>query len=425
LKVWRKLYFRRFILSLRKCAKKYLIISEMTRRLKIESPSLRRPVRLAFLFDPDFAYAAEVYRGVCEASAGQWRVAPIHTSQESVLRRLVAAGDMDGVIGSFMSDRWLEPWLELKVPIVNLSTVSRIRSVSSVVPDDEATGRLLASHLAAQGVRALVFIGRVGDAGMADKERGFRAAARAAGCRVETRLVSVQEPPEPDWMWREWFQKLKVPAGFGCADDRLARYMIGRVRGGGLQVPQDVAVAGVGDHPLESVLAGMPISSVVLPAFAIGRAAAACMARLLDGDPAVSLQQVAPARMAARESSVRHVAGGSLVARALAWMEGRGAQSCPVRELARALHASPRLLQLRFKEELGYGPREAQARRGMELAVRLLVEERLRPVDVAVRCGFASVHAFAHTFRRRMGCAPGQYARRHRLDGDARRPRSR
>lgn len=75
--------------------------------------------------------------------------------------------------------------------------------------------------------------------------------------------------------WRVWLDGLKAPAGICCTSDPLARRLLVALNELGIRVPERMAVVGVGDSAIDNALAGLGISSVMLPGRRIGLRAAA------------------------------------------------------------------------------------------------------------------------------------------------------
>jgi LacI family transcriptional regulator len=368
---------------------------------------------VAVLLDTDFGLGAQILAGVQEVARLQaaWQVVPLLATQESLLDELLRQGRLDGVIGPFMSDRWLAGLPGRRVPMVNVSSASDVRTVPSVVTDDAAVGRLAARHLLDNGWRNLGCVLDGGSQAAKVRSQGFTAAAAAAGITVHTPPTS--DGYAPDATWPDWLRHLPRPCGLFGTSDYVARRLLGHVRSIGWQVPDDAAVAGVGDSALDSILAGIGLSSVALPGRRIGQRAATRLAALLaGGDSAPETERLAPEDMVVRASSARVLHQDPFVARALGRMQLQLSQPLDMATLARQCSASRRTLELRFRSELGLGPAAEWRRRRMALACRLLTETDRPLADIAGAAGFAELPHFWTAFKAAMGCTPGAYRRR-------------
>lgn len=388
-------------------------------------PSSAGPPVVAVLADADFGFGARVAEGVRAATrGGHWRVLPMASSQERLLESLVREGRVSGVVGAFLGDRWAEALASAgAIPIVNVGDSSDIRSVPSVLPDNVAVGRLAARHLLETGARAFGVVRDTASHASRLRAAGFAAALAEAG-RPEPGSPPRGHGYAVDDTWGEWAAAQPRPLAVFCTDDFLARHLVRRCLLAGLRVPQDVAVLGVGDSPIDSVLAGVPLSSVRLPAERIGELAfrqiEALLARRgsagdsteifehnsLNKQEEVNSILVAPDGVSARESSALREGVGPLVGRALAYIEANLGAGVDVADVARACRAARRTLELAFRRDLGRSPGEELRRRRIERAGRLLADTDLPPARIAELCGFADSPWFWTAFRRATGQTP-------------------
>ncbi len=367
---------------------------------------------IAVLLDTDFAYGRQILQGVEEYARRrpEWRVLALHAMQESLLADLLRRRRLAGVIGALMSDRWLVGLPVGGVPLVNVSDASELRRVDSVVPDNMAIGRLAAQYLLESGVRAYGCLCEQASAAARQRRNGFVAELAAAG-----REVSLPPPAEsyaPDAAWPDWLAGLPRPCAIFCGSDYMARRLIGHLRRMGARVPEEFALVGVGDSDLDSLLAGVPLSSVQLPGLRIGRRAAARLEGLLTAGPSAPVvERLPPGGLVVRASSATAAEGDPLVARALALMSARLAEPPTVAALARACGASRRTLEMRFRRALGIGPAGALRRRRIAHAALLLRETDLSLAAIAEAAGFGSASHLSALFRKVRGITPGAWRR--------------
>lgn len=363
---------------------------------------------VAVLFDLDFSHSTKLFEGVRAYAERhtEWKLLPLHATQESVLDALLRERRLAGVIGPFLSDRWLSGLPGKGTPMVNISGASRVTSVPSVIPDDRAIGRLAAEHLLESGCRRLACVLQDSSLSARYRAEGFTALAHAHG-------VEVARPPaangySPHQGWEMWLSSLRGPCGVFCTNDFLARQVVALARRAGCAIPDKVAILGVGDSALDAVLSGVGLSSIQLPAHRIGELAAASLADVMAG-AAPALQRVPPVGLAIRESTLCQESPDPIVARALICIRRHLAEPLDVMRLAREAGASRRTLELRFRRYVGRTPaREIEARR-MRQAEFLLSSSDLPVGQVAAASGYPEVHHFSARFKALHGCAPGAY----------------
>jgi LacI family transcriptional regulator len=371
-----------------------------------------KQVTIGVLLDPDLEYGVGVLEGVREVvrQLPGWRVLPLTPAQEPLLARLVRSGEIQGLVGTVISDRWVTSRFPEAVAIVNTSNLSQVTAVSSVVPDDVAVGRLVGRHFCELNVARAAVIGDRATYASQLRREGFLAELAEAG--VAASGPSDGESFRHETGWREWIGSLPGDTAVFCTSDALARRFHVLCRSLPAGAAARVArVAGAGDSLTERVVSGLDLTSVPLPVRAIGMRAAARLERLLAGDRAVTREAVAPEPLVVRASTARYASDDEVVARAMGIALQTLSQNLGADELARRAGVSRRTLELRFRKVFGHGPAQELRARKLELARRLLAETGLSVAEVAARCGGGGVQAFTTLFRRTAGCPPAAFRR--------------
>jgi len=369
-------------------------------------------------------YGIGVLEGMRDFARTQpgWRVLPLPQTQEGLLSRLVRSGDVQGLAGAFMSDRWIESRFPASLPLVDTANLSQVTRVCAVTPDDAAAGRLAAAHFCELGWRRVGVVSERATYASQLRREGFLAFMRE-------RDVEVFEPESGEAFrhetaWEVWVSGLTSETAVFCTSDHLARRFWTVCKGCGASVAERVMLAGVGDSLAERVMAGLDLTSVALPARRVGMRAAARLARLLSGDREVVSERVPVEDLVVRGSTAKYASADPVVARAMGLALQTLAQNLGMDEVARRAGVSRRTLELRFRRAFGHGPaREIRARK-LALAQRLLVETDLGVADVARRCGCGSVQAFTTLFRRTWGHPPAEHRRTKTLNSERSTPNS-
>ncbi len=373
---------------------------------------------VAVLGDTDLLFSAQVLEGVQAFALRNpaWRVVPLHCTQGDLLDDLLRQGRISGVIGAFVSERWVEGLPGAQVPLVNTGSLSHLPGVPSVVPDDAAAGKLAATHLLEGGWRMLGCVHEGASHAGQQRQEGFLAAASAGGAEVS-------EPPQSESFaaganWEAWVRGLRLPAAIFCTSDALARRLIGLLRRMELDVPEQVAVVGAGDSAFDSALAGIGISSIVFPGRRIGLRAAARLQHLLAQDGTEKgTEKLPPETLTVRESSAVVWTRDATVSRAVGLMLRHPEGPLPAHALARQVGLSRRALEVRFHRALGHGPATEMRRRRLSLVRRLLADTDFTLEQISERTGFCGAHHLAAQFKRTCGLTPGVFRRESRRGG--------
>ena len=368
--------------------------------------------RVAVLGEADFAEATAQLQGIAEFSdkRGNWEVLPLHYTQEHVITDLVRTESIHGLIGAFVSDRWIGTLVGSSgIPVVNTSNLSSVTVAPSVIPDDGKIGCLAARHLLRRQFTSFAFGGTRSSAFSNKREEGFAGELETAGFSVTT--LPSTDISRPLHSWLETLRQLPKPTAVFCATDYIARRLILDATADGFAIPADISVVGVGDSALDSFFGGVGITSVVLATHAIGYRAAQMMHTLLT-EGVLSGRRcllIPPAGLVPRASTGMGPMH-PLVARGLDLIESQlGGSQLTVASLVRQLHASRRLVELRFRETLGHSPHAEITQQRMSLARRLLLDPRVRIADITTRCGYTELSHFYHRFKVAHGATPAAW----------------
>lgn len=368
---------------------------------------------VAVLFDTDLDYATAVYQGVQEhiVAATGWPVLPLAPGSEASLGALLAAGRLRGIIGPFVSDKWIQSHGLPSVPMVNVGNLSDIRTVDAVTPDDREAGRMAARVFVDGGMHHFGFAGVSGIFHSRLRFEGFSEVIGAAGGVVSS--APMVGAGGATAAWRVWLEKLQGPAGVYCATDYHARMVVAACRELGRLVPEEVAVIGTGNALMQGLFAGIGLSSVELSGQAVGREAARQLeARItgkVTGPP--TRRWIVPVRVLHRESSASCLGGDPVVARAQAYIRPRLSEPINVAAVARGIGVSRRLLEMRCKAALKRSPYQELLRLRMEQADYLLSNTPMKVYEVGMACGFPEPHHFSAVFKRWHGRSPRAWDR--------------
>ncbi len=253
-----------------------------------------------------------IVRGIEEGIEARGYVALVANTDNDEQRERRVVEEMrdravDGIV--FATARRHHPLLvecaSAGMPLVLVNRVSDEVDLASVSADDESGARLAVEHLVALGHR---LIGHVAgpqhlSTGIA-RLRGFRSALAAAGLDPEAAPVASSRsysPVEGARCAAELLARVPLPTAIVAANDMLAVGALRALRAAGLRCPGDVSVVGFNDVPFMDLL-DPPLTTVRLPHYEIGLAAAELMLARID-DPGRAPEAVElPARLVVRSS---------------------------------------------------------------------------------------------------------------------------
>ncbi len=328
-----------------------------------------------------------------------WEFLVLPGGYEASLRQLAQMNELHGAIGDFVSDAWLHAIPDRRVQWVQIAQISRLEHGINVTAPYSAMGARAAEALQANGCARFAFAGVAGQFATQELAAGFAGELAARG-----RQPAIAPGVSPAQL-REFLRELQPPLGVLAASDRLARHLSTAAQELGHRCPEDVAVIGVGNQRLESLHAGLALSSFELPSREIGRQAAGMLARLFAGE------SIHPGLYPAAETPLLHERASSLrpgrgVERALAFARSHLAESLQVNDLAHEAGMSRRAFELTLQREHGTSP--ATWLRGLrkERAEDLLRTSTLSIQEVGQRCGYPELAAFSAAFKQWTGRSP-------------------
>jgi LacI family transcriptional regulator len=277
--------------------------------------------------------------------------------------------------------------------------------------DDQRVGELAARHFLQKGFREFAFVG----------DGATWSSARATGLERELRKAGHRSAQFQLPGAIAQLTTLSRPLAIFTCDDRCARAIAQICRTQRIDIPQEVAILGVGNDELECELCDPSLSSIAIPWRRIGYDAASTLDRIIDGQtPESSTFLVPPSGVIERQSTDTIALSDPHVAAALRFIREHAHARTTVADVVRKVPIGRRSLEKRFRAILKRTPLEEIRRVRIERAKQLLATTNLSIPEVAGRSGFGRSTWFSEAFHELVGSSPIEYRRRyHRsmLDG--------
>jgi LacI family transcriptional regulator len=288
--------------------------------------------------------------------------------------------------------------------------------VPQVAEDNRAAGRLAAEHFLALGHKHFVwwspYLGEVADERLA----GFQEPVALAGCQV-TCLKYRSAEGDDDWSRRRaWLiRRLKAlprPVAFFALDDQLAAETVEMCQECKLRVPQDVAVAGVGNIQLACETSFVPITSVDTAPDEVALAGARLLEKLMHGGRAPKQPVLIPPRgLVVRASSEALALTHPAMILAADHVRRHLAEPLNMNHLAAAARVSRQTLYNLFASELRCTPGTFLRRQRLVRARQLLQQSDASLKEVVDRCGFGTARTLHRIFQDAEGRSPYAWRR--------------
>ena len=285
--------------------------------------------------------------------------------------------------------------------------------------DSVAIGRMAAEYFLARKYRHYAFVG-VGPTFGWSIARGTTFAATVAEHGLVCHsfgAISEEERLHSELVSGSlgaWLKALPKPVALFAATDRLASLIVDACADVGLAIPFEVAVLGVDNDEDLCENTNPTLSSILLDVEQASYEAAARLDGLMRGmteEGAEALYR--PLRIVARRSTETTQIADPLVVRGLEFIELNACTGIGVPDVVQHLRASRRLVEIRFRHELGASVLDEIQRIRFERACALLAETSQPISEIVQRCGFSSESHLGHLFRRRLGCTMRGYRLSH------------
>lgn len=218
---------------------------------------------------------------------------------------------VDGVLALMAGELKMRLWYlqeldKLGIPYVVFDQPMGDFKGCAVRASDRQSARALTEHLLGKGHHRIGFIAaRVPWAVVEERHAGFREAMAAAGVEVDPQLEVFEggwEPVGGGEMARKILALKEPPTAIMCASDLLAVGAIKGIREAGLSVPDDIAITGFDDF-MFAEFTDPPLTTVKVPAFEMGRQAAALLIESLETGRPVTGERVLPSTLCLRASA--------------------------------------------------------------------------------------------------------------------------
>jgi len=324
----------------------------------------------------------------------------------------------DGII-AYVNHHNAEIMGRLTCPVVNHSGALAHSPFTRVCCDDAAMGRLGARHLMDRGFSQLAVLCYETFQFSIDRVAGFTAEAEAAGLTAHHLPIREPEHNARNRSQREdeaiiaWLRGFGFPLGVMCVNDEVAWRLAMLCHEAGINVPEQVAVLGIGNTAGICDLSHPRLSSVIAPWDQVGYHAAEMLDGLMRGEsPKQDPARIAPLGIETRRSTDVLAIADPKIAAALRFIRERAHRGISIPEVAEAAGLPRRSLEQRFQALLQRTPLEEINRVKVQLVKDLLADPVLSLEQIASRAGYDSVRWMSRKFKEDSGQTPAAWRRR-------------
>ena len=289
-----------------------------------------------------------------------------------------------------------------------LSKFSPRDKYSVIQSNTEAIGRMAASYFLERGFKNFAYVGEIhGMEWSVKRGDAFIEAIKKEGFSCH-RYGALENEEEDAGMERdslcEWLRKLPKPIALLAAMDNRARQVIDASNWVGISVPQEIAVLGVDNDSDLCENANPPMSSILLEAEKASYDAAAYLDKMMrNEEQKYRIFSYGASHVVSRQSTCISNLNDPLVSQALEFIRTKACSTIGVPEVVEHVHASRRLVEMRFREKLGHSILQEIRNVRLEHVCTLLKESNKPIGGITSECGFESESYLGVIFRKKFG----------------------
>ncbi|MHC5060134.1 MAG: XylR family transcriptional regulator [Planctomycetota bacterium] len=360
---------------------------------------------------------------------GPWAVEMGYWNTYDIGLPQIERWDGEGILAAgIYSTETAQEIVESKLPAVTVeneladqlpSYAVNSNKIATIRTDSGAIGRIGAEYFLASGLRHFAFCGVGNRSWSRQRKESFQQ-------RVQKAKLDCHIYPEPnsgaDNVWEKeriamanWLRTLPKPAGILACNDERACELTEAAHLAGVMVPDDVAVLGVDNDELICNLPAPPLSSIGLNGEKAGFEAAKLLDKLMAKKKVTNYECIAePTGVVTRKSTDIVAVEDQAVSAAIRYIRSHPGAMIRVDDVVNATPLSRRLLECRFRQNLGRSILKEIQRIHIEAAIKMLTETDLSIKKVAHKTGFSSSTHLGVTFKQRMKMTPLTYRKAFR-----------
>ena len=376
--------------------------------------------KVAFIVETANIYGQGLMVGVSQyiKEHGPWIVHYEERSLDSSPPRWLSKWDGDGIIIRDRSGESCKLALQTEAAVVDLSE-NRQPGIPTVISDHRMTSELAAKHLLDIGFTNFAFVSLRQRPFSNVRKEAFREFIKQDCPVYELRDINgtIFSDSKERKQFGNWLKSLTKPVGIMACYDLVGLFVLQVCQETGISVPDEAAVVGVNNDPLQCTLSTPPMTSVVQDTQSIGYEACALLHKLMQGEPVLQKRKMIPALgVVPRRSTDIFLVPDPIVVKAIHVIRENVIEGMTVQAVASHLGIARRTLERRFIKHLGKTPYDEIADAQIRIACDLLQNTKLTTQAIARRIGFSQASNFSAFFKKRTGKSPFSYRNKKQND---------
>lgn len=328
----------------------------------------------------------------------------------------------DGILARINNRRTLGLLQKTGVPVVDLRRRYRTQTIPYAGPDDQAAVTMLFEHFRHRGFQRFAFVGvpRRWHVFMDLRRDCFRRLVEEKKFSLHELEISLEEF-EGDGSQGErrlirWLKKIPPRTAVLACNDDLGLQVLNACRTAGTDVPNALAVAGIGNDDCLCEVASPKLTSIELNPIRIGLEAATMLQRMMDGEETMPQPiQIKPNRIVPRESTNTVASDDETVSAMIRYIRKEACDGIGVREVVARSKMSRTSLENKFKASIGHTVFQEILNVRLERVQELLVSTDWTIKEIAAKSGFTYQAYLMYTFQEKFGLTMKAFRRAYRF----------
>jgi LacI family transcriptional regulator len=382
-------------------------------------------LRIALLIESSRMYGRELLRGIAgyARQAGPWLFFHEERALADPIPPMLKHWAPDGILVRLAGDELIKQVRALRLPTVDLYRDEEIPGIAGVTIHQQALVEAAIRHFQERGFQNYAFCGFTQVFFSENREAFYIAELKKKGIRPHVfrhppmkggrRLAAIEaHATRFTAKLAQWLKALPKPIALMACNDMRAYQVLNVCNALGIAVPEEVAVLGVDNDPIECELCNPPLSSIDPNAARIGYEGAALLHRLIRGEPPPPRRMLIPPQgvVTRRSTDVLAIVDPDAAA-AIQYVRRIALERPAYKKILSDLQLSRSTLERWFQRYLGH----SVSAEIFSIRVKHL-QELLRKTPhslemIARLCGFSHVETMSRLFKREVGVTPGKYRR--------------
>lgn len=287
-------------------------------------------------------------------------------------------------------------------------------NIPRVDADHFKTGRMAAEYLLNQGFESFAYFGESTLHAIRMRKDGFMARLRESGlsAQIFEYKIIVQKPDTLKITVEDWINQLPVPTAVYCSDDSAASDLLFYCHQNNIHVPDQIAILGTEDSEGLCDCAHPPLSSVHIPYRKIGYEAMRIMVEWLEtGHMPVADTVLPPDYISARASTDTLAIEDEQLRKSVRLLRDHCTEKISMDEIARKSGMSLRVMQSKFKTQIGHSPLAELHKARIEQVKQMLRKTPFTLDEIADKTGYPNANYLCEHFKKITALSPGEYRR--------------